>query len=210
MRAIRVPRPSHATVVAYLALFVAMSGTAVATTGGAFILGQDNTASRTSTLTSRAGAPLSLDAAPGAAPMRVDSTKRVARLNADLLDGRHSSSFLRSLCPLGQGSTRRNPCTSTYMRHVPITQPTLPNGTIDVNSAGMGTASCENAATVGGGFVLGGPADRLDIVRASSPHTPVFRPRGWRVVLEPNPLNNGLIQPGSFAYAVCLKGTELP
>ncbi len=36
----RIPRPSHATVVAYIALFLALSGTAYAATGGTFILGR--------------------------------------------------------------------------------------------------------------------------------------------------------------------------
>ena len=35
-------RPSHGVVVAYLALFVAMTGTATAATGGSFILGKGN------------------------------------------------------------------------------------------------------------------------------------------------------------------------
>ncbi len=38
MHRIHLPRPAHATVVAYVALFVAMSGTAVAATGGSFVL----------------------------------------------------------------------------------------------------------------------------------------------------------------------------
>jgi len=36
---IRLGRPSHATVVAYLALFVALGGTSMAATGGTFVLG---------------------------------------------------------------------------------------------------------------------------------------------------------------------------
>lgn len=45
-------RPSHATVVAYVALFVALGGTAVAANGGNFILGQSNTAGNPTQLTS--------------------------------------------------------------------------------------------------------------------------------------------------------------
>ena len=47
---IQLRHPSHGTVVAYLALFVAMSGTAVATTGGVFVLGQRNLESRPASL----------------------------------------------------------------------------------------------------------------------------------------------------------------
>lgn len=45
-------RPNHATVVAYLALFVALGGSAYAATGGNFILGQSNTAGTPTQLTS--------------------------------------------------------------------------------------------------------------------------------------------------------------
>jgi len=83
MHRIHIPRPAHATVVAYVALFVAMSGTAVAATGGSFVLGRANTASKTSTLTSRAGAPLSLVAPPGRSPLRVSSARQVSLLNGD-------------------------------------------------------------------------------------------------------------------------------
>src|SRR3954454_20842873 len=101
MHRIHIPRPAHATVVAYLALFVAMSGTAVAATGGSFVLGRVNTASKTSTLTSRAGAPLSLVAPPGRSPLRVSSARQVSLLNADLLDGLHGRAFARRLCHNG-------------------------------------------------------------------------------------------------------------
>ena len=37
-------RPSHASIVAYLALFVAATGTATAATGGSFLLGKSNSA----------------------------------------------------------------------------------------------------------------------------------------------------------------------
>jgi hypothetical protein len=45
-------RPSHATVVAYLALFIALGGTTYAATGGNFILGQANTAGAPTQLSS--------------------------------------------------------------------------------------------------------------------------------------------------------------
>jgi hypothetical protein len=51
-------RPSHGTVVAYVALFIALGGTAVAATGGKFILGQSNSANQPTSLTS--GAPSAL------------------------------------------------------------------------------------------------------------------------------------------------------
>jgi hypothetical protein len=105
-------RPSHATVVAYLALFVALGGTTYAATGGNFILGQSNSASSTTSLT-RTGAnaakglqvtntgtgagatALGLSVASGHAPFTVNSGTKVANLNADKLDGLDSTGFIR-------------------------------------------------------------------------------------------------------------------
>lgn len=206
MRHVRVPRPSHATVVAYVALFVAMGGTATAATGGLFVLGDKNRAGEMSVLERPSGTPLSLRAGSGAASLKVNSARRIPKLNADLLDGAHGATFLRSLCALGQAPTRDFRCTSSYMRHVPVRQPVDNLGRAVSSAPGVGVADCEGNATLGGGFVLGGSAERLDVVRQSAPYTPKFRPLGWRVELLPNPANAGVLNDGSFAYALCLKG----
>jgi hypothetical protein len=86
---------SHATVVAYMALFMAMSGTAVAATGGTFILGKANSADSVSTLSSSVGSALSLRSPAGSAPLQVNRTVKVARLNADLLDGIDSTGLVQ-------------------------------------------------------------------------------------------------------------------
>jgi hypothetical protein len=88
-------RPSHATVVAYLALVVAVGGgTAFAATGGTFVIGKANKETTTTSLTrTTAGAPLTLVAKAGSAPLAVSSTVKVAKLNADLLDGKDSTAF---------------------------------------------------------------------------------------------------------------------
>jgi hypothetical protein len=103
-------RPSHGTVVAYLALFAALGGTTYAATGGKFILGQSNTASSKSTLSApiadkaltvtnnstKAGAmALGLNVASGHPPFKVNSPTKVANLNADSLDGQDSTAFGR-------------------------------------------------------------------------------------------------------------------
>ena len=82
-------RPSHGTVVAYLALFAAMSGTAVAATGGSFLLGRKNSAGVTTTLTnSGKGAALSLKSHKAKTPaLRVNTKALVPNLNALLLGG---------------------------------------------------------------------------------------------------------------------------
>lgn len=94
-------RPSHATVVAYLALFVAVSGAggaAYAATGGTFVLGKSNYAGAATTLNrTTTGPALSLKVQPSSAPMAVNSTKKVTNLNADRLDGLDSSQFQRAL-----------------------------------------------------------------------------------------------------------------
>jgi hypothetical protein len=92
---------SHATVVAYLALFMAMGGTAAAATGGTFILGRRNDASTVSTLSNSAGTPLLLRSPAGTAPLAVNRAVKVDHLNADLLDGLDSTALLR----LGRGNS---------------------------------------------------------------------------------------------------------
>jgi len=96
---------SPSMLVALLALFVALAGTAWAATGGNFVLGQSNTADQATSLTSTAsgaalaltdngsGNPLRLTAPSGVAPLRVNSSVRVANLNGDLLDGLDSAEF---------------------------------------------------------------------------------------------------------------------
>ncbi len=63
------------------------AGSAAAATGGSFILGRSNTASTPTTLTNTSGTALSLRAPAGEPPLAVSNSTRVARLNADRLDG---------------------------------------------------------------------------------------------------------------------------
>jgi hypothetical protein len=96
--------------VALLALFVALGGVSYAATGGNFILGQPNTATTKTALTapvagtgfevantntSAGSTALSLTVAASHAPMVVNSTTKVQKLNADLIDGLDSSKFAR-------------------------------------------------------------------------------------------------------------------
>lgn len=97
-------RPHHSTVVAYLALFFAMTGTAAAATGGTFTLGRANTATRTTTLTDKATVPLSVVGSTGRAPLKVNSRVKVANLDADLVDGLDSTALQRRVgggCAIG-------------------------------------------------------------------------------------------------------------
>ena len=87
MRHLHLHRPSAATIISLIALFFAMSGTAVAATGGNFILGKANTATSTSALTNTKGTALKLVAPPGDAPLQVSNSIQIPRLNASELGG---------------------------------------------------------------------------------------------------------------------------
>jgi hypothetical protein len=90
-----VRRPSPATAISVVALIFAMSGTAVAATGGDFILGKSNTATNVSRLTNSTGTALSLSAAPASPPLRVSNSKQVPNLNANYLGGFSASQFVQ-------------------------------------------------------------------------------------------------------------------
>lgn len=72
------------------------SGTAVAATGGKFILGRSNSASTTTTLTNGAGSALTLKSKAGTPALRVGNSIKVPYLNADTVDGVDSSAFART------------------------------------------------------------------------------------------------------------------
>jgi hypothetical protein len=83
-------------------LLVSGIGVADAATGGNFLLGKSNTANRTTVLTDRNGTPLSLRAKAGSPPLKVNSKKLVAKLNANFLNGLSSAQLQRRIvgsCP---------------------------------------------------------------------------------------------------------------
>ena len=84
---VRPGRPSPAIVISLIALFFAMSGTAVAATGGSFILGKSNTATSVSSLANTKGTALSLSSAATAAPLTVSNSVQVPHLNASEVGG---------------------------------------------------------------------------------------------------------------------------
>lgn len=101
-------RPSPAIGLSLLALFIALGGTAYATTDGKLVLGQPNSAAAPTALTAPVAGPafelsnaggnsaataLSLNVASGHPPLTVNSDSKVASLNADKLDGVDSSGF---------------------------------------------------------------------------------------------------------------------
>jgi hypothetical protein len=87
-------RPSPAMLVAVTALVVALSGTAVAATGGDFILGKANKATSVTSLSDSAGTALALSAPGGRPPLTVSNSTQVRNLNASYLDGDRAGAFL--------------------------------------------------------------------------------------------------------------------
>jgi len=87
------------------AALILLSFPAVAAVGDALLLGRANGADAVTSLSgqatanlrminTQAGSPaLDLRVQPGAPPLKVNSTTRVPKLNADLLDGKHTSGF---------------------------------------------------------------------------------------------------------------------
>jgi hypothetical protein len=85
-------RVTPAAVVGTTALVVALSGTAVAATGGSFLLGHINKTTSNTVINNSKGTALVLAAKKGIAPFGVNgNTTKVPWLNADLLDGLDSS-----------------------------------------------------------------------------------------------------------------------
>ena len=106
----RLRLPAPGTVMGGLALFIVLSGVGYAATGGNLILGQPNTAtSQTGLTSSNAGkalqitqqstgtgaTALGLNVPAGKTPFTVNSGTKVARLNADKLDGLDASGLGR-------------------------------------------------------------------------------------------------------------------
>jgi hypothetical protein len=84
-----------ATAISLVALVFAMSGTAVAATGGDFLLGKSNTATAVSSLTNSKGTALSLTAAPTAPPLKVSNNALVPKLNASFVGNIPASGFVQ-------------------------------------------------------------------------------------------------------------------
>jgi len=70
-------RPSPATAISVAALVIAMSGTAVAATGGTFILGKSNKATTVTSLANSNGTALNLSSKNGTPPLTVGNSVQV-------------------------------------------------------------------------------------------------------------------------------------
>jgi hypothetical protein len=100
----------HVTVIAYLALFIALGGTAYAATGGTFLLGRSNQANATSSLKNTgSGAALKLTTGKATTPpLAVSNGTKITHLNADELDGLSSAAFQRKFTAISANITSPN------------------------------------------------------------------------------------------------------
>ena len=103
--------PSPAMCVALLALTVALGSAGYSATGGSFLLGLSNSATTTTTLAAPVAGPalrvtntstatgstgITITTGTSRPPLAINSSVKVVRLNADLLDGLDSTAFARS------------------------------------------------------------------------------------------------------------------
>jgi hypothetical protein len=103
-------RLTYANVMATVAAFLALGGTTLAATGGNFILGQSNSASSTTGLSAgttgpalrvtntSTGTAASFNAAVAHPAIAVNTSAKINKLNADMLDGIDSAALLDG-CP---------------------------------------------------------------------------------------------------------------
>jgi hypothetical protein len=127
-----------------MALTVGGLGIATAANGGSLVLGHHNTATKTTTLKDKHGTPLSLVGKKSKPPLKVNSSKQVAHLNASLVGGRSAS----------QLATNGSAAQTSTGADVPITESSalvvqtasLKPGTYYVNASGLLTN------TANGGF----------------------------------------------------------
>ena len=146
---------SPSMAVALLALFVALGGVGVAATGGNFILGVPNTATSptevsasgaaststlkvTNTNTANGSTALELNVPTGKTPMKVNSGTKVTNLNADLLDGLESTSWVRRGLAINHNVS-----------------PTLGSGVVDVTNTGSGNGVQGNTNDLAASGVYG-------------------------------------------------------
>ena len=146
---------SPSMAVALLALFVALGGVGIAATGGNFILGTPNTATSptelsasgaastsalkvTNTNTVTGSTALELNVPAGKTPMKVNSKTKVTNLNADLLDGLESTSWVRRGIALNHN-----------------VNPAFGSGVVDVTNTGSGNGVQGKTNDAGGSGMYG-------------------------------------------------------
>jgi hypothetical protein len=131
-------RASPATAISTVALFIALSGTAYAATGGNFILGKANSAASLSSLTNSAGTALRLSSKAGTPPLSVNSTVQVPKLNASLLGGSPASSFVQGTGKVATGMYTLNGQSTAFIVGTYPDEAFYLEGSCDPSGSGSG------------------------------------------------------------------------
>jgi len=126
---------------------VLAGGVAEAATGGTFLLGRSNSATTLTKLTSTRGTALSLVSPSKSPPLAVSNSRKVARFNADLLDGLDSRSLQRHfqrtiVVSPGTSATAAGNALKAALSHISSTNTTpylvqLEPGTYDLGSSSL-------------------------------------------------------------------------
>ena len=160
------------------------SGTAVAATGGKFILGHSNTETRPSTLSNSKGTALTLKSKAGSPALRVGSSVKVPLLNSDRLDGLDSSSF----------ALTRGQAAALDMQGEPVDLDDPADG---IDDAVIAISTCPAGTQLTGG----GVSDASDTGELWSSAPDIDLAESWTVVVGIAPAEQHATD--VFATAVC-------
>lgn len=165
-------------------MLVLGGGSAMAATGGSFILGRSNGASTTTTLTNSTGTALSLKAPATKAPLAVSNGVRVPNLNADKVDGVSVEGLARTA-----GRTGTREVFSTSLSLDPAS-----NGRTDTLLA---EARCPAGTILTGGGYEDMTQTGIVFVNAPNPEATM-----WQAVVAVDPTVNEDVQ-SVVAWATC-------
>lgn len=120
-------RTAVGLICAGVAIAATLEVAAYAANGKGVLLGTSNSATKTTTLKNSKGTPLALKGKTSAPPLTVDSSKKVAKLNADQLDGLDATALQSRAIQVEVPAVDGNEDGSTPIRY---TLPTgIPKGT---------------------------------------------------------------------------------
>jgi hypothetical protein len=125
-------------------------GTAVATNGGALLIGKSNSATATTGVTNSKGTPLSLVAKKGTPPLAVNNTVKVKNLDSDLLDGKDSTSFLSRSGKAANSDLLDGHDSSAFLGRTDVAADAAELGGKSANTYLETDATAANAAKLGG------------------------------------------------------------
>ena len=144
-------RAPVATIVAFIALFVSLTGTTYAATGGTFLLGRANSAGQVTKLTNPNGTALSLFSKTGTPALRVGNTTQVPNLNASLLGGQSAAKLITGI-QTGRATGPTNPVYNNTQGLLAL----WGGGLMEVQVTKALSASCLVVNYAASNFVLGG------------------------------------------------------